>query len=232
MIVMRDIVKIYKNGLLELKALDQVSLTVSKGEFVAITGTSGSGKSTLMHIMGCLDRPNAGEYFLDGEDVLACPEQKLAAVRNCKIGFVFQKFNLLPKLDAQTNVEIPLIYRGEDRSVSRERAARLLEMVGLGDRLRHRPNELSGGQQQRVAIARALIGDPPLILADEPTGNLDSRSGAEIMELFKQLNNQGRTLVLITHDQDIARQANRIIYLQDGRVIPASGGTAAKREVS
>ncbi|RKO65578.1 ABC transporter ATP-binding protein [Desulfofundulus salinus] len=231
MLVMKDIVKIYKNGLLELKALDQVSLTVAKGEFVAITGPSGSGKSTLMHIMGCLDRPNAGEYFLDGEDVLGYPEQKLAAVRNRKIGFVFQNFNLLPKLDALTNVEIPLIYRGEERKISRQRAARLLEMVGLGDKMRHRPSELSGGQQQRVAIARALVGDPPLILADEPTGNLDSRSGAEIMELFKQLNSQGRTLVLITHDPNVARQANRIIYLQDGRVIPAPGGVAAS-EVS
>ncbi len=232
MLVMKDIIKIYKNGLLELKALDRVSLTVSEGEFVAITGTSGSGKSTLMHIVGCLDRPNSGEYFLDGEDIFGHPDERLAALRNLKIGFVFQKFNLLPKLDALTNVEIPLIYRGEERNISRQRAAQLMERVGLGDRLHHRPNELSGGQQQRVAIARALVGDPPLILADEPTGNLDSRSGAEIMELFKQLNNQGSTLMLITHDPDVARQADRVIYLQDGRVIPSSGDIAAKREVS
>lgn len=219
MIKMREIVKVYSNGTVKLRALDKVSLTVAKGEFVAITGTSGSGKSTLMHIMGCLDLPTEGEYFLDGEDVSRFSENEAARVRNRKIGFVFQKFNLLPKLDALTNVEIPLIYRGVDRNISRERAAELLEMVGLGNRLSHRPGELSGGQQQRVAIARALVTDPPLILADEPTGNLDTGSSTEIMNLFKELHNIGFTLVLITHDPDIAREAQRIIYLQDGKII-------------
>ena len=218
MIKMKDIVKIYSNGTVELKALDKVSLEVAKGEFAAITGTSGSGKSTLMHIMGCLDPPTEGEYFLDGEDVSRFSENEATRVRNRKIGFVFQKFNLLPKLDALTNVEIPLLYRGIDRNISRQRATEILGMVGLGDRLWHRPGELSGGQQQRVAIARALVTDPPLILADEPTGNLDTRSSTEIMKLFKELHNNGFTLVLITHDPDVAREAQRIIYLQDGKI--------------
>ncbi|PHJ39292.1 peptide ABC transporter ATP-binding protein [Desulforamulus profundi] len=219
MIAMKGIVKVYKTGAIELKALDGVQVSVARGEFVAIIGASGSGKTTLMQLMGCLDRPTAGEYWLDGEDVLGCSEEQLAVVRNRKIGFVFQKFNLLPRFDTLTNVEIPLIYQGVDRRVSRGQAARLLEMVGLGDRMKHRPGELSGGQQQRVAIARALVADPPLILADEPTGNLDTRSGKEIMELFKALHNSGRTLVLITHDPGIARQAGRIIQIKDGKVI-------------
>jgi len=218
MIVINNITKIYQTGAVQVKALDQVTVKIERGEFVAITGASGSGKTTLMQMMGCLDRPTGGEYFLDGEDVLQCTEDQLAALRGRKIGFVFQRFNLLPRFDALTNVEIPLIYQGVDRKLSREQAARLLEIVGLSDRMKHRPNELSGGQQQRVAIARALVADPPLILADEPTGNLDSHSGKEIMELFKELHNRGRTLILITHDSNIARQANRVISIQDGQI--------------
>ncbi len=219
MIVMRNIVKVYKNGKLEIRALDGVSLTVAKGEFIAVAGPSGSGKSTLMQIIGCIDPPTEGEYILDGQDVLKHSEDDLAEIRNQKIGFVFQKFNLLPKFDALTNVEIPLIYRGEDRKVSREKAIKVLKAVGLGDRVHHRPNELSGGQQQRVAIARALAGNPPLILADEPTGNLDSRAGREIMDIFNELNQSGQTLVIITHDPGVAQKAGRIIYLQDGRIV-------------
>jgi len=218
MIVMKGIVKVFNSGAVKVTALDGVSITVDRGEFVAIAGTSGSGKSTLLNIIGCLDYPTGGSYFLDGEDVLSLSEDGLAAVRNRKIGFVFQKFNLLPRLDALTNVEIPLIYRGESRKASRKKAEELLEMVGLKDRMRHRPNELSGGQQQRVAIARALVGDPELILADEPTGNLDHRSGTEIMKLFKQLNSAGKTLVLVTHDREIAARADRVVYLRDGRI--------------
>ena len=219
MIVMRNMVKVYKNGKLEIRALDGVSLTVVKGEFIAVAGPSGSGKSTLMQIIGCIDPPTEGEYILDGQDVLKHSEDDLAEIRNQKIGFVFQKFNLLPKFDALTNVEIPLIYRGEDRKVSREKAIKVLKAVGLGDRVHHRPNELSGGQQQRVAIARALAGNPPLILADEPTGNLDSRAGREIMDIFNELNQSGQTLVIITHDPGVAQKAGRIIYLQDGRIV-------------
>ena len=219
MIVMRNMVKVYKNGKLEIRALDGVSLTVVKGEFIAVAGPSGSGKSTLMQIIGCIDPPTEGEYILDGQDVLKHSEDDLAEIRNQKIGFVFQKFNLLPKFDALTNVEIPLIYRGEDRKVSREKAIKVLKAVGLGDRVHHRPNELSGGQQQRVAIARALAGNPPLILADEPTGNLDSRAGREIMDIFNELNQSGQTLVIITHDPGVAQIAGRIIYLQDGRIV-------------
>lgn len=219
MIVMRNIVKVYKNGTLEVKALDGVSLTVEKGEFIAVAGPSGSGKSTLMQIIGCIDPPSEGEYLLNSRDVLKYSEDGLAEIRNKKIGFVFQKFNLLPKFDALTNVEIPLIYRGEDRKVSREKAIKVLKTVGLGDRIHHRPNELSGGQQQRVAIARGLAGDPPLILADEPTGNLDTKSGREIMELFEELNRSGQTLVVITHDPGVAKRAGRVIYLQDGRIV-------------
>lgn len=221
-IVMRNIVKVYKNGALEVNALENVSLTVENGEFIAVSGPSGSGKSTLMQIIGCIDYPTEGEYELDGEDVLKHTENRLADIRNKKIGFVFQKFNLLPKFDALTNVEIPLIYRGEDRKVSRERAIKVLKMVGLGDRIHHRPNELSGGQQQRVAIARALAGNPPLILADEPTGNLDSKVGKEIMDTFIELNQSGKTIVIITHDPGVAQRAKKIIYLQDGRIKDSS----------
>ena len=218
MIEMHNIVKVFKNGNIEVRALDAVSLNIKKGEFVAITGTSGSGKSTLMNIIGCIDTPTEGSYYLDGEDALGHSEDELAAIRNRKIGFVFQKFNLLPKLDALTNVELPLIYRGENRSSSRERAEYLLEKVGLGERMHHRPSQLSGGQQQRVAVARALIGEPQILLADEPTGNLDFRSSVEIMGLFKELNVGGTTLVLITHDREIAEEAQRMVFIRDGRI--------------
>lgn len=218
MIEMHNIVKVFKNGNIEVRALDAVSLNIKKGEFVAITGTSGSGKSTLMNIIGCIDTPTEGSYYLDGEDALGHSEDELAAIRNRKIGFVFQKFNLLPKLDALTNVELPLIYRGESRSSSREQAEYLLEKVGLGERMHHRPSQLSGGQQQRVAVARALIGEPQILLADEPTGNLDFRSSVEIMGLFKELNVGGTTLVLITHDREIAEEAQRMVFIRDGRI--------------
>lgn len=218
MIEMHDIVKVFKNGSIEVRALDSVSLNVEKGEFVAITGTSGSGKSTLMNIIGCIDTPTAGSYYLDGEDVLGHSEDELAAIRNRKIGFVFQKFNLLPKLDALTNVELPLIYRGESKSSSLERAEYLLELVGLKERIHHRPSQLSGGQQQRVAVARALVCEPQIILADEPTGNLDHRSTLDIIGLFKKLNSEGTTLVLITHDREIADEAPRVVFISDGRI--------------
>ena len=219
MIEIKDVVKIYKTGKLQVKALDEISFRINAGEFVAIVGSSGSGKSTLMNIIGCIDLPTAGTYYLDGEDVVNYSEKQLAQIRNRKIGFVFQKFNLLPKFDALTNVELPLIYRGVERNISRQKAIELLQMVGLGDRMDHKPHELSGGQQQRVAVARALIGDPPLILADEPTGNLDTKSTQEIMELIKELNGLGRTVVLITHEQSLAKKCKRIITLQDGKII-------------
>lgn len=219
MIEMHDIIKVYKNGSFEVKAVDKVSLSVDKGEFVAITGPSGSGKSTLMQIIGCIDLPTSGYYLLDNKNVFKYTDDKLAEIRNQKIGFVFQKFNLLTKFNALTNVEIPLIYRGEDKSISRAKAIQMLKLVGLGERINHKPNELSGGQQQRVAIARALAGAPPLILADEPTGNLDSKSGKEIMELFIELHKMGHTLVIITHDPGVAKMTDRIIQLKDGKVV-------------
>ncbi len=216
-----DLVKTYQSGKEELRALDGVSLTVHKGEFLAVLGPSGSGKSTLMHILGCLDLPSAGQYFLDNENVLVHKDEKLAEIRNRKIGFVFQKFNLLPRFTALQNVMIPLLYRGEEENVAKEIAAEVLEMVGLKNRLRHRPNELSGGQQQRVAIARSLVGAPPLILADEPTGNLDSKSGKEVMNIFTKLNETGNTIVLITHDHEVAKQTKRVVYIRDGKLAEA-----------
>lgn len=219
MIELNDITKIYRMGDIEVRALNGVSMYIDKGEWVAITGASGSGKSTLMNIIGCLDRPTSGSYRLDGVEVATLDDRALARVRNRKIGFVFQGFNLLARTSALANVELPLIYAGvADGTERRHRAVAVLERVGLGDRLDHRPNELSGGQQQRVAIARALINEPAIILADEPTGNLDSRSGAEIMELFRNLHDQGMTLVVVTHDPDIARLAGRIIHIKDGQV--------------
>lgn len=217
----RDLVKTYQSGREELRALDGVSLKVQKGEFLAVLGPSGSGKSTLMHILGCLDLPSAGQYFLDSENVLVDKDEKLAEIRNRKIGFVFQKFNLLPRFTALQNVMIPLLYRGEEEKKAKEIAAKKLAMVGLENRLHHRPNELSGGQQQRVAIARSLVGDPPLILADEPTGNLDSKSGKDVMKIFKDLNETGNTIVLITHDHEVATQTGRVVYIRDGKVAEA-----------
>lgn len=219
LIEMKDIRKTYSTGKLEVEVLKGISLTIDKGEFVSIIGSSGSGKSTLMNIIGCLDTCTLGEYILDSKDINAYTEKELAVVRNEKIGFIFQKFNLLPKLNCYENVELPLLYRGVETQLRRESVLKSLEMVGLSDRLRHKPSEMSGGQQQRVAIARALACDPPLILADEPTGNLDSKSSKEIMDILIGLNKKGVTLVLITHDNDIAKLAHRIIRISDGEII-------------
>jgi len=218
MIQLKNISKIYeKAGQERVAALDEVNLSISKGEFVAIIGASGSGKSTMMNIMGMLDRPSEGTYYLENREVSKLSDGELAEIRNRKIGFVFQSFNLLPKTSATENVELPLIY--SDRKETRGLAINALKKVGLEDRLSHKPNELSGGQQQRVAIARALVNEPEIIFADEPTGNLDSKSGTEIMNLFKQLNSEGKTLVLITHDNGIAKIAKRVIRIMDGKII-------------
>ncbi len=219
MLKMMNITKIYKTGAILVTALNNVSLTVEEGEFVAIVGPSGSGKSTLMNLIGCLDTPTRGEYWLDGREVSKLSDDELADIRNLKIGFIFQGFNLLPKLSAVENVELPLIYRGMSAEERRKRALRVLAKVGLENRLHHKPSELSGGQQQRVAIARALAGDPPLILADEPTGNLDSVSGKEVLASLQELNRQGHTIVLITHDPEVALKAKRIVRIQDGQIV-------------
>jgi putative ABC transport system ATP-binding protein len=215
-IALEDIRKIYRMGVMEVNALAGLTLCVQRGEVLAIMGPSGSGKSTLMNIIGCLDRPTSGSYQLDGKTVSQLSDDDLAEIRNRKVGFVFQSFNLLNRLTATANVDLPLRYAGM-RKGRRERAAEVLRMVGLGDRLDHRPMELSGGQQQRVAIARALVNNPAIILADEPTGNLDSHSGAEILDLLLKLNReQGTTLVIVTHDSNVASHASRVIHLKDG----------------
>jgi putative ABC transport system ATP-binding protein len=218
MIEIENVYKIYRMGDAEVHALDGLSLKIAAGEWVAIVGPSGSGKSTLMNVIGCLDQPTSGSYKLDGVEVAKMNDRDLARVRNRKIGFVFQTFNLLSRTTALANVELPLVYAGaHDR---RKRAITALERVGLGERLHHKPNELSGGQQQRVAIARALIVDPAIILADEPTGNLDSKSGAEILELFHQMHTQqGLTIVMVTHDPDIAAQCERVVHIRDGKIL-------------
>jgi len=217
MIELAGVSKIYRTGSIEVRALDRVDLQISEGEMLAIMGHSGSGKSTMMNILGCLDAPTEGSYLLDGVDVVSLSDRQLARIRNRKIGFVFQSFNLIPRTTAVRNVELPLVYAGIDNRRARARAA--LEQVGLGNRASHLPNELSGGQQQRVAIARALVNDPAMILADEPTGALDSTSTTEVMKLLVELNQGGRTIVIITHEDDVASYASRVVRLEDGRVI-------------
>jgi putative ABC transport system ATP-binding protein len=212
------ITKTYDAGELAVQALAGIDLTVEKGQMVAIIGPSGSGKSTLMHILGCLDAPSSGTYFLDGQDVSAMSSFQLAGVRNRKVGFVFQTFNLLPKASLLRNVELPLLYAGVGSAERRERAGAALARVGLGDRAKHRPSELSGGQRQRAAIARAIVMSPSLILADEPTGNLDSKTGAEILSMFHEMHERGETIVIVTHDPRIAEQCQRVVRIVDGRV--------------
>ena len=219
LIEFREVCKFYRMGDSTVKAADHISMQIDHGEFVAVVGQSGSGKSTCMNIIGCLDVPTAGTYLLDGRDVGQMNRNELAEIRNEMLGFIFQQYNLLPKLNLLENVELPLMYAGVGRSERRERAKEALERVGLGDKLQHRPNELSGGQQQRVSIARALVGRPAVILADEPTGALDSHTSREVLELLQELHRQGNTIVLITHDNSIAKQAQRIIRLEDGRVV-------------
>ncbi len=213
----RKLRKTYRIGGQEIRALDGVDVLVQPGEMVAITGASGSGKSTLMQVLGCLDHPDSGEYYLDGEEAAALSGDRLAAIRNRKIGFVFQGFHLLPKISALENVELPLMYAGVRDP--RPAAMRALEKVGLQDRMNNESNQLSGGQRQRVAVARALVGDPSLILADEPTGNLDSRTGAEILALFHSLNSEGRTIIIVTHDPEVAKFGRRRIHMSDGQVV-------------
>ena len=210
--------KIYNPGENEVRALDGIDLDIEKGDLVAIVGHSGSGKSTLMNMLGCLDTPTSGKYVLDGQDVASMTDNQLADVRNKEIGFIFQGFNLISTLDAVGNVELPLVYRGVSKNERKQLAMEALKSVGLEDRMKHKPNEMSGGQQQRVAVARAVAAKPPIILADEPTGNLDTKSTQEIMEILKELHRSGRTVIIITHDEEIASQAHRVIRILDGRI--------------
>ncbi len=220
LVSLEQVSKIYRNGEIEVRAVHDVSLQIARGEFVAVMGASGSGKSTLMNILGCLDRPSGGRYALDGTDVSGLNRDQLADLRNRKLGFVFQGFHLLPRTSALENVELPMLYaRGLTTAQQRDRALRALDVVGLADRAEHHPNQLSGGQQQRVAIARSLVNDPVLLLADEPTGNLDTRTSMEIMGVFQRLNARGLTVVMVTHEADIARYAERTIIMRDGRIV-------------
>ena len=219
LIEVRNVYKIYNPGENEVHALDGISVTIDRGEFVAIVGHSGSGKSTFMNMLGCLDSPTSGDYFLDGVNVAGMTDDELSDIRNQQIGFIFQGFNLIPSLTAQENVELPLIYRGIPKAEREALSREALAQVGMGERMTHKPSELSGGQQQRVAIARAIAARPPIIMADEPTGNLDTRSGEDVMQILHELNAEGRTIVLITHDNDIAPQATRAIRIIDGKVV-------------
>ena len=224
MIELRDIYKIYSDGDSEIRALDGVTMTIEQGEFVAVVGQSGSGKSTCMNIIGCLDIPTSGTYHLNGVDVSTMNEIELSHIRNQTLGFIFQQYNLLPKLNLLENVELPLIYRGMPPKQREEKAKIALERVGLLDRAKKMPSQLSGGQQQRVSIARALAGEPPVILADEPTGALDSKTGRDVLDFIKKLNDEGTTIVLITHDMSIAEEAKRIVRIQDGKIISDAPG--------
>lgn len=218
LIEFQDIYKIYEMGDSEVRAIDGISMKVEKGEFLAIVGQSGSGKSTCMNVIGCLDVPTSGKYLLDGTDVSTMTDDELAEIRNKKLGFIFQQYNLIPKLNVRQNVELPLLYAGLSEKEQAERAMVALERVGLSDKAKNMPSQLSGGQQQRVSIARALAGDPSIILADEPTGALDSKTGKEVLEFLKKLHKEGNTIVLITHDNTIAAQAERVIRIQDGKI--------------
>ena len=222
MIQLRDIERTYVMGQDQVRALDSLSLDIGKGEYVATMGPSGSGKSTLMNIIGCLDTPTGGSYRFRDREIARMDDDELAAIRNREIGFVFQTFNLLPRIDAVQNVELPLLYSGISRADRRERARNALTAVGLGDRFDHRPNELSGGQRQRVAIARALVNGPSIVLADEPTGNLDSRTGQEIMDLIDDLHERGNTIILVTHEEELAERAARVVRLKDGKIVSDS----------
>jgi putative ABC transport system ATP-binding protein len=218
LIQLESVTKTYDSGENAVQALRGIDLGVERGEFAAIIGPSGSGKSTLMHILGCLDTPTSGRYWLDGEDAAEMSSRQLARIRNQKIGFVFQTFNLLPRATVLKNVELPLLYAGTGGSERRERAMDALKRVGLDNRAKHRPNQLSGGQRQRVAIARALVNKPSLLLADEPTGNLDSQTGREILDLFRNLHDRGNSIIMVTHEDDVAREAARVIHIRDGRI--------------
>ncbi len=232
LIKMKDIVREFDLGAVKVRALDGLSLEIENGAFVAILGPSGSGKSTLMNIIGLLDPPTSGDYYLEGESVSEFNDEQLTKTRREKIGFIFQKFNLLPKLNALQNVELPLLFQGVDKKTATLKASHMLELVGLGDRLTHKPNELSGGQQQRVSVARALVADPPVILADEPTGALDSKTSKEIIDLLEKLNHLGNTIIIITHDQNVARRAKKIIYISDGRIDESFDLREAAYEIS